>query len=217
MHPGYCDKKKDPDQLTHDPTAKVTSIIVPPISEQTMQVEAGEEASWLAQRLKACRTHWKTMFTANTSKKNQSVDGQHAGGGLLEACVCSFHLCAERAGGSKKNFGVLFSVSRCAGLYRETILDSNEKERAEKSCAMMPACRCSPASSPSAPLSLSRAALLTWKLEGLDCRNLAFGPGPLKNYHYLHKRAPLSAFAPLMICRPRQLVLLFPRTPKAPH
>ena len=90
-------------------------------------------------------------------------------------------------------------VSRCAGLYRETILDSNEKERAEKSCAMMPACRCSPASSPSAPLSLSRAALLTWKLEGLDCRNLAFGPGPLKNYHYLHKRAPLSAFAPLMI------------------
>jgi len=118
-----------------------------------MQVEAGEEASWLAQRLKACRTHWKTMFTANTSKKNQSVDGQHAGGGLLEACVCSFHLCAERAGGSKKNFGVLFSVSRCAGLYRETILDSNEKERAEKSCAMMPACRCSPASSPSAPLS----------------------------------------------------------------
>jgi len=30
MHPGYCDKKKDPDQLTHDPTAKVTSIIVHP-------------------------------------------------------------------------------------------------------------------------------------------------------------------------------------------
>ena len=98
------------------------------------------------------------------------------------------------SGGSKKNFGVLFSVSRCAGLYRETILDSNEKERAEKSCAMMPACRCSPASSPSAPLSLSRAALLTWKLEGLDCRNLAFGPGPLKNYHYLHKRAPSLSF-----------------------
>jgi len=93
MHPGYCDKKKDPDQLTHDPTAKVTSIIVHPISEQTMQVEAGEEASWLAQRLKACRTHWKTMFTANTSKKNQSVDGQHAGGGLLEACVFISFVC----------------------------------------------------------------------------------------------------------------------------
>lgn len=180
-----------------------------------MQVEAGEEASWLAQRLKACRTHWKTMFTANTSKK-KPISGRTARRRRVIRSLCVHFICVLR-GPSKNNFGVLFSVSRCAGLYRETILDSNEKERAEKSCAMMPACRCSPASSPSAPLSLSRAALLTWKLEGLDCRNLAFGPGPLKNYHYLHKRAPLSAFAPLMICRPRQLVLLFPRTPKAPH
>ena len=50
-----------------------------------------------------------------------------------------------------------------------------------------------------ARLYLSRADLLTWKLEGLDCKNLAFGPGPLEKYHYLHKRAPPSAFAPLMI------------------
>ncbi|OEL19887.1 hypothetical protein BAE44_0019095, partial [Dichanthelium oligosanthes] len=73
-----------------------------------------------------------------------------------------------------------------------TRAEKREEAGGGSGCAMMPACRSSSPATASKPFSLSRAALLTWKLEGLQkplYPNL--WPWPPKKYHYLHKR-PLS-------------------------